>query len=64
MLEVLERLLVELQILVERILKLRQLHQVQFREVDRLHLSALVGHDDDVSGRKIKHTVNHTLQIH
>ena len=49
MLEVLERLLIELQILVERILKLRQLHQVQFREVDRLHLSALVGHGDEVS---------------
>ena len=50
MLEVLERLLVELQILVERVLKLSQLHQVQLREVDRLHLSTLVGHDDEISG--------------
>ena len=51
MLEVLERLLVELQVLVERILELRQLHQVQLREIDRLHL-ALVSHNADFVSEK------------
>ena len=51
MLEVLERLLVELQVLVERILELRQLHQAQLCEIDRLHL-ALVSHNADFVSEK------------
>ena len=63
MLEVLQRLLVELQILVERVLKLRQLHQVQLREVDRLHLSTLVGHDDEISGNYFTLSITYLLKF-
>ena len=42
-LEILQGLLVKLQILVQLILELRQLHQVQLCQVDGLHLRRL-GH--------------------
>lgn len=49
-LEVLQRLLVELELLVERVLELRQLHQVQLGQVDGLALALLAAHRGAVEG--------------